>query len=152
MFAEKRIGPDGYRRVVNWATSQPDIDGTRIFAWCRCLDDLHALPVTAPDPQLRGAIVHPPFSNNRGAVRALRGALRRRAATSYPVLVVIDGKTSDSGLLRRMAQHSHGIEVFVAKPNAPERDCEHLDDRLLGVEVDFLRFHAGLPATMRQAR
>jgi hypothetical protein len=51
-----------------------------------------------------------------------------------------------------MAKHEPRIEVFVAKPRTGESECGKLAGRLLGVDVDFLRFHAGLPATTHAMR
>jgi hypothetical protein len=164
-LTREQAGSDDYRSVFDWARTQRDVDATRVFAWCRCLDELDAVKLATAESRLRGAIVHTPSSHDVMAVRAPRGSwCRRRAtrsllrgaasarggstsATSYPVLFVVGGRTSDLGLVRRMAKHEPRIEVFVARPRAGETEREKLAGRLSGVEVDFLRFHAGLPAT-----
>jgi hypothetical protein len=169
-LTREQAGSDDYRSVFEWARTQRDVDATRVFAWCRCLDDPHALKLATADSRLRGAIVHTPSSHDVVAVRAPGGSWCRRRAmrallrgtasgrggststTSYPVLFVVGGKTSDLGLLRRMAKHEPRIEVFVAKPRTGESERGKLAGRLLGVDVDFLRFHAGLPPTTHAVR
>ncbi len=134
--------PDDYPSVVTWATTQGDIDDANLFAWCRSLDDLQALNGTNAVPRLRGAIVDTTSGpRNRHRSRCRRHLPRARTPViSYPVLVIVGGTEDYERLVRRMANRAHRIEVYVATSRA----------RTVGVEIDFLRFHSGLPATMHE--
>ena len=135
--------PDDFTSVVTWATTQGDIDDASFFVWCRSLDELQALNGTTAVRRLRGAIVDT-TSGPRSRHRSQHRRHLRRSCTpviAYPVLVIVGGTEDYERVVRRMPKRAHRIEVYVATSRG----------RTLGVETDFLRFHAGLPAAMHEA-
>ena len=134
--------PDDYPSVVTWATTQGDIDDANLFGVVpksRRLAGTERHERRSP-PQRRDRR-HDVGSSEPAPIAALMApASTRTPVISYPVLVIVGGTEDYERLVRRMANRVHRIEVYVATSRA----------RTVGVEIDFLRFHSGLPATMHE--
>jgi pimeloyl-ACP methyl ester carboxylesterase len=75
---------EDYRAAIDWATTAPSIDNSRIFIWGTSFSGMHALALAASETRIAGAIAQCPLVDGLAGSRTVRAS---RSAALFAVAV-----------------------------------------------------------------